>query len=989
MGEWLSNVLGASGFLPHGYCFTWSPGVLWSMVGADAVIAASYYSIPLALVQLSRRRPDVQFGWLLMLFSAFIFACGTTHLLGIWVIWNPDYAVEALVKTFTAAVSLVTAVALWPLLPRLVALPSTAQLSAAVERLEAEARQRRSAEESLADVEQSLAATLSSIGAGFIATDRAGLVTRLNPVAERITGWTQDEARGKRFWDVFRHDQRPAEHLAKTPVDVYLEIGATPESARHLTCQARDGRLTEVEARPALLHAPDGHVRGLTLVLRDLTDEMRARAQASQLAAIVASSHDAVIGTTLDDRITSWNAAAEKMFGYRADEAIGRPIRMLVPPERAAEPDRLLSALTRGEPVPAFDTERVGKDGRALEVSITAAPVRDARGRIVGGSRILRDISAQRRAEEARRSALALQAENREIQAASRLKSEFLANMSHELRTPLNAIIGFADLMHAGKVAPGSPKHRVFVEHIRDSGRHLLQLINDILDLSKIEAGKLEFAPEPVALRELAADVVAVLREQAVAKRLEIDVQVDPAVERLVIDPRRLKQVLYNYLSNALKFTPDGGRVAVRARPDEDERLWRLEVQDTGIGIRAEDIGHLFTEFHQLDGGLARRHTGTGLGLALTRRLVEAQGGSVGVTSTPGEGSTFHALLPRMAEVVAEVVAEVAADATADPAADAPGAATALPAPPQTRTTVARAASAAPAVAGSPAGAAAGAATAQVLGAGTGGTVPTVLVVEDSVPDGCALTEAVSAAGFAVVWATHAAEALALARQRAFTAITLDLMLPDRSGLELLADIREHGPNRETPVLVVTILGHPLPLQAYAVADVLAKPVRADAVVAALRQHGLAAPPGTPGTPGTPRGATVMVVDDEPHDRALITDALEAAGYTVAAFEGAAPALRALDSLRPAAAIVDLSMPGLDGFAMLDELRARPGARHLPVFVWTSRDLDAAEHRRLRAQADAVLAKGTTEIGHLLEHLRRSLEGWPGGGAPAPEGAGG
>ncbi|MBI5720347.1 MAG: PAS domain S-box protein [Burkholderiales bacterium] len=962
MREWLADVLGQGGFLPHGYCFTWSPGVLWSMVGADAVIAASYYSIPLVLVQVARKRPDVQFNWVLLLFSAFIFACGTTHVMAIWVIWQPDYAVEALAKTFTAAVSIVAAVALWPLLPRVLAIPSTAQLRSAVERLEAEARQRRSAEESLADVEQTLAATLASIGAGFIATDRTGRVVRINSVAERVTGWTQADALGQPYWNVFERENRPDTHLEKSPIDVDLALGAQPELAHHFVCIARDGRRTSVEVRASTLQAPDGTVRGLAVVMRDLTDERRAQAESNQLAAIVASSHDAIIGTTLDGRISSWNAAAQAMFGYRADEIVGRPVQELQPPERAGEEDRLLEALARGEVVPPFDTVRLARHGTPLDVSITASPVRDSRGAIVGASKIMRDISGKRRAEEARMRALSLQAENRQIQAASRLKSEFLANMSHELRTPLNAIIGFADLMHSGRVAPDSPKHRVFVDHIRASGRHLLQLINDILDLSKIEAGKLEFEPEPVALPALAADVVNLLNEQAVAKMLTIRVQVDPAVAQLVIDPRRLKQVLYNYLSNALKFTPEGGCVTVRALPEDTAGQggtprWRLEVEDTGIGIRPEDIGRLFTEFHQLDGSLAKRHAGTGLGLALTRRLVEAQGGTVGARSVFGEGSVFHAVLPRVAAVAAGAEAASAADST-DLA--------------QTTEVTWRgpAASPAAAAAGPPAGApGAGHAARPAPSRGAPAASPAVLVVEDSRLDGGALTEALSGAGFAVAWATSAAAALQLSRERRFAAITLDLLLPDRPGLELLADIREAGPNRETPVLVVTVRGHPLPLEAYAVADVLSKPVRGPAVLAALAHIGVAAPRGREA------GArqAVMVVDDEGPARALIGSALESAGYEVALFEGAAAALQALPTLRPAAAIVDLSMPGLDGFAMLERLREMPEARTLPVLVWTSRDLDADDRRHLHARADAVLSKGANSIAQVLEHVRMQL----------------
>jgi signal transduction histidine kinase len=242
--------------------------------------------------------------------------------------------------------------------------------------------------------------------------------------------------------------------------------------------------------------------------------------------------------------------------------------------------------------------------------------------------------------------------ENVEIREASRLKSEFLANMSHELRTPLNAIIGFAELLYDGHVKPSMPEFKEFLGDILTSGRHLLQLINDVLDLAKVEAGRLEFRPEPADLGKILGEVTAVLKTTASTKNIQIHIDIDPALVDLELDAGRLKQVAYNYLSNALKFTPAGGRVTVRAKATSSERF-RIEVEDTGIGVAPGDLDRLFVQFQQLESGKAKRHQGTGLGLALTKRLVEAQGGSVGVTSIAGKGSTFHAELPRKIEASA------------------------------------------------------------------------------------------------------------------------------------------------------------------------------------------------------------------------------------------------------------------------------------------------------------------------------------------------
>jgi CheY-like chemotaxis protein/two-component sensor histidine kinase len=218
--------------------------------------------------------------------------------------------------------------------------------------------------------------------------------------------------------------------------------------------------------------------------------------------------------------------------------------------------------------------------------------------------------------------------------------------MSHELRTPLNGIIGFSELLYDGRIGPVPDRQKELLGRILKSSKHLLRLINEILDLSRIESGRLDLRPETVSLAGLVHEVAAILSSLAAEKRIRIETRVDPEIDSVVTDPSRLKQILYNYLSNALKFTAEGGKVSVSIRP-ETAADFRLEVSDTGVGIASTDLSRLFTEFQQLDSGPAKRFQGTGLGLALTRRIVEAQGGSVGVRSTPGRGSTFWAILPR------------------------------------------------------------------------------------------------------------------------------------------------------------------------------------------------------------------------------------------------------------------------------------------------------------------------------------------------------
>ena len=1026
----LISLLGRNGFLPHGYCFTWSPGLLWSMVGADAVIAASYFSIPVAILSFTRRRPDASTNWLAWLFGAFIFSCGITHVMDIWTIWQPDYGLQALTKVATAAISLVTAVALWPLIPKALKIPSVQQLRSAIGKLEAEVGRRRSAEDQLAAIQQSLAVTLASIDAGFLATDRSGKVTHMNVVAETVTGLALCKALGQDLWTVFEREGRQAEDRMKNPVDVIMERGLSVETALRMVSISRSGTRTLLEVKVALTRSDiDGQVTGMTMVFRDMSRIDQAEAESKRLAAIVESSNDAFIGKTLDGRITSWNGAAQAIFGYSAEEAVGKSVQMLIPLHLQGQEIRILAELAEGRSVPAFDTVHLRRDGETLDVSVTISPIRDGEGRVVGASKIARDVSFQReaaaalrdsdsllrtihmhfivsitdragliidvndsfcrisgysreellgqshriinssvqepafwvdlwrtisarqpwrgeicnhakdgslywvdsviapfadtdgriekyisirtditlakRAEGMRLEATRLEAENRQILEASRLKSQFLANMSHELRTPLNAVIGFADLLHSGFVKPDSPKHQEFLGHIGTSGRHLLQLINDVLDLSKVESGKFEFYPEHVDLPVLLKEVQDVLHTAVSRKNIRISADIDPDLIDLTLDPARLKQVLYNYLSNAIKFTAAGGQVMVRAMAEGPEHF-RIEVEDTGIGISAADLPRLFTEFQQLDAGYSKQHQGTGLGLALTRRLVQAQGGQVGVRSTLGVGSVFYVVLNRTdgwdterAEAVALGVLEREAER--------------------------------------------------------------VLVIEDHLRNQARLVEVLSQAGFAVDAAADSPHAVRRARETAYSALTLDMNLPGRRGLEKLDDIRSRGASHASPVVGVTMPADRNNSAPFAIADVLCKPIRSDEILSAMARFRLP----------NERLAKAMIIDDDQVLLDLMQATLRSIGIDAVCFQDGRVALQEIDRHRLDAIVLDLTMPGFDGFQVLDALQRLPAWREVPVFIWTSMLLTDEEYATPARSARAILIKGGGAMETVLESVRR------------------
>jgi protein-histidine pros-kinase len=403
-----------------------------------------------------------------------------------------------------------------------------------------------------------------------------------------------------------------------------------------------------------------GNVKRLIPSLeRELRDakERRQRREAEEAlrisearkAAIFDTALDSIISIDHEGKIIEFNTQAEQTFLYRRDAVIGQPMAELIVPARLRA--KHLEALARY--LATGSGSIIGKrveltalrgDGSEFPVELTLTSIATKSRPIF--TAYIRDLTEQKKQEAIRERSRELEQQNLHIQEANRLKSEFLANMSHELRTPLNGVIGFAEFLIDGKAGAINSEQQEYLNDILTSGRHLLQLINDVLDLAKIEAGKMELDPETFSIKKAAEEVCTVMRPLASNRSITINLEAAPDADIVTLDQRKVKQIFYNLLSNAVKYSREGGQVNLLVNADSKQRI-RIQVRDYGIGIRKDDLPRVFREFEQLDSGASRRYPGTGLGLALTKKMIELHNGSIAVDSEFGAGSIFTVSLPR------------------------------------------------------------------------------------------------------------------------------------------------------------------------------------------------------------------------------------------------------------------------------------------------------------------------------------------------------
>ncbi|PWT91295.1 MAG: hypothetical protein C5B54_05575 [Acidobacteria bacterium] len=491
---------------------------------------------------------------------------------------------------------------------------------------------------------ETLNVTLSSIGDAVIAANHDGLISFMNPVAEKLTGWPLQEAIGKPLENVFQIMNEETRQRVTNPALKAMQDGGIYGLANHTVLIARNGVEIAIDDSGAPIRDHEGKIIGAILVFRDIAERRLADRIAANLAEIVKSSEDAIITKNLDGVITSWNRAAERMFGYTAEEAIGRSITIIIPPERLEEEQTILTRLRQGERVEHFETVRVSKDGNPIDISLTVSPMRDSEGRTIGASKIARNITERKFVEQQsaqlvdrERTALA------QAEAANRSKDEFLATVSHELRAPLNAIIGWARLLAGSHLDPNTRKRGI--EVIEQSAWAQSRLIEDLLESSQAITGRLSFNFAPIDFAKTIETALDIIAPTAKAKSIELQTYFDGDNTIILADEMRLKQVIWNLVSNAVKFTPPGGKIEIHFKRTNSHA--EMIVSDTGQGINPEFFPHLFERYRQQKHDPEKRSSGLGLGLAIVRYCVEMHGGTVEAHSEgEGKGSTFIVRLP-------------------------------------------------------------------------------------------------------------------------------------------------------------------------------------------------------------------------------------------------------------------------------------------------------------------------------------------------------
>jgi PAS domain S-box-containing protein len=811
---------------------------------------------------------------------------------------------------------------------------------------------RKLAEEALLEAGALQRAIFSSANFSCIATDTNGVIQIFNVGAERMLGYVASDVVTRMTPATF-HDQDELHARASalsieygTPITsgfdtLCFKASRGLEDMYELTKICRNGDRFPAIVSVTALRDANSSIIGYLFIGTDNTarqvveDErkrldQKLRDQHFYTRSLTESSIDALITTDPRGIITDVNKQTELLTGCTRDELIGAPFcHQFTDPRRADE--GIHRALTDRK-VSNYELTAQARDGTLTEVRINATTLHDRDRRLQGVLVAARDVTDLKRFE-------LTQQQNIELEHANRTKSAFLATMSHELRTPLNAIVGFSEVLRDGMVGELTEQQRTFVGDIFSSGQHLLSLINDILDLSKVEAGKMALDMERVQLRSLFADGVSMVAEAASARNIRVEIDAVGEHTDIIADARKLKQIVYNLLSNAMKFTANGGRVRVHTSSVPREEVGRLSgawpglsfpvaanefteflkisVTDSGIGIAPEGMERLFQPFIQVDSGLSRRFQGTGLGLAMIKLLAELHGGGVAVESAIGEGSCFTVWVPLRASSD-EKELDLGASLPPDLAS-------------RRHERVA-------------------------------------LVIEDDFKAAELIRIQLEVEGFEVVFAASAEEALLVAAGRRLSLITLDIMLPNMDGWEFLTRVRQDPALRRVPVVIISIEADRNKGFALGAAAVLEKPVSRQVMYETLVDLNLYRPSAS-------RTLTVLVVDDDRSAVELIALRLLGLATSILRVYSGRAAIDIAMRQHPDLIVLDLLMPDLNGFDVALELHSHPDTAHIPILVLTAKQVTSEDRKRLQDCVAAILEKSSFDNAAFLAEVRRAMSG--------------
>ncbi|RVU13781.1 response regulator [Methylobacterium oryzihabitans] len=756
------------------------------------------------------------------------------------------------------------------------------------------------------------------VGLGFLDRDLA--LRHMNRAMQSMSERGLGVALGTPVWAMrpaLRETLEPVLAAARDQglVTPNVEVGVPTESApggvRHL----------QMSFFP-LLRQAGARADGVGVVMADTTlrrlSELRLATSEERFRSLTEATAAIVWTTTPEGEFTQVTSEWTRFTGQTPEQAAGRGFLDAVHPDDRAATAEAWARAVEGRTLYEIEHRLRRHDGTWRHMEVRAVPILEPDGRVREWVGAHADITARKEAE------LALETAKQAAEEANRAKSQFLANMSHELRTPLSAVIGYSEMLQEEIEDLGEEGLLADMRKIEANARHLLGLINDVLDLSKIEAERMEIYAEEIAVADTVREVAATVEALVEKKGNALTVEAGADLGRAHTDVTKLRQCLINLLSNAAKFT-EGGRITLSAqRAPRDGTDWlTFRVADTGIGMSAEQQARLFQRFTQADASTTRRFGGTGLGLAITRAFAHMLGGEIAVESREGHGTTFTLTLPARYE-----------ERPAAPAEEA-GLEGALPEP---------------------------------VSGGPGPQGAQILVVDDDPATRDLLARFLRRDGFQVVTAEDGRDGLDRARRLRPRAILLDVTMPRMDGWSVLRALRADPDLGATPVVMVTVLDEQNLAFSLGATDYLHKPVEWGQLREVMERF----------KPTLIEGP-VLVVDDDADARERMTTLLTREGWRVASAEHGRAGLEAVAARRPGLILLDLMMPELDGFGFLRGLRARPEWRDIPVVVLTAKDITADDRRRLAGQADRILQKGQLSFADLAATLRGLVEPARGG----------